>query len=264
MKESYPGAQAVVRSLRLLKLFREQRSAWTLADIVQRIELNKTTVFRLLSALESEGFVEKSENGTYCLGPEMVALGGRAMMTNNLRQVAQPILAQLVENTGERATLEQPMRDVDGQTAMVIALEIQGKHLISINHYVGSRVPLHATSTGKALLAFTPKAERAALLPPLLKPFTPQTNTDVAQLEIEFNQIREQGYAVAIGELEAGLLAVGAPIKNYTGQPVAAISIEGPDTRLDEDRLHQLAPLVKQASREISYRLGYRDSDDGQ
>lgn len=255
---SYPGTQSVVRAIRLLKLFGGDRAEWTLNDLAQKTELNKTTAFRMLTALESEGLLERSERGDYCLGPEMVALGGRAMRRNGLRQVAEPLLEELVAQTGERTTLEQPVINADGNYNMLVLLEIQGRHLISINQFIGSRLPMNATSTGKALLAFMPEEEQAQVLQQTFVAETVKTITDVAQLQAELAEIRKRGYATAMGELEAGLMAAGTPIYNHAGEPIATISIEGPDSRIDETKLHELAQALVKTAEQISYRLGYR------
>lgn len=255
--QSYPGTQSVVRAIRLLKLFGRERSEWTLSDLVETIGLNKTTVFRMLTALEGEGLLERSERGSYHLGPEMVALGGRAMMHNNMRQVASPLLESLVETTGERTTLEQLVTDPDGNHAMLVLAEIKGKHLLSVNQVVGSRLPMNATSTGKALMAFMQADVCELILRQNFRAATEKTIIDSDDMKRELAAIRQQGYAIAIGELEVGLMAAGAPIYNHTGQPVATISIEGPDSRIDEARLHELGKQLVTTAEQISYRLGY-------
>ena len=248
-----------MRAIRLLKLFGGEQAAWSLNELVRAAGLNKTTAFRLLTALESEALIERTENGQYQLGAEMVALGGCAMRHNSLRQVAQQSLESLVNETGERTTLEQPVVNADGSRAMLVLMEIQGRHLISINQFIGSRLPMHATSTGKAYLAFVPEEEREIVLQQHLTSITQHTITDAAQLQEELAQIRKRGYAVALGELEVGLMAAGAVVRNHTGAPIATVSIEGPDTRINESKLHELGQNLVQVAQQISFRLGYRD-----
>jgi DNA-binding IclR family transcriptional regulator len=258
MSESYPGTQSLLRAIRLLKLFGGEQAVWSLNELVRATELNKTTVFRMLTALESEGLVARTPNGHYQLGVEMVALGGRAMLHNPLRQVAQPLLERLVNETGERTTLEQPVINPDGTYAMLVLIEIQGRHLISINQFIGSRLPMHATSTGKAYLASMAEEERTRVLQQHFACLTQNTITNVAQLQDEFAQIRARGYAIALGELEVGLMAAGTVVRNHTGAPVATVSIEGPDTRINESKLHELGREIVKVAEEISFRLGYR------
>lgn len=258
MTTSYSGTQSVVRALRLLKLFGGDKAEWSLNELVDAAGLNKSTVFRMLTALESEGLLERTQHGDYQLGPEIVALGGRAMLNNDLIQVARPILEDLVEATGERTTLEQLVTNPDGSYSMLVLAEIQGKFLISINQYTGSRLPLHATSTGKAMLAFMPEEERDIALQQSFDTLTAKTIVNTKKLDAELQRIREQGYATAVGELEVGLMAAGTVVYNYGGDPIASISIEGPDSRISEERLHELARELVEAARVISTRLGYR------
>lgn len=258
MTESYPGTQSLVRAIRLLKLFGGQQAAWSLNELVRAARLNKTTVFRMLTALESEGLLERTENGQYQLGGEMVALGGRAQQHNPLTQIAQPLLEKLVNQSGERTTLEQPIVNPDGTHAMLVLLEIQGKHLISINQFAGSRLPMHATSTGKAILAYMPADERERILSQPVTALTPHTITNSVRFAEELAHIRSRGYAVAQGELEVGLMAAGAVVRNHAGAPVAAVSIEGPDTRIREAKLHELGQEIVHVAEQISFRLGYR------
>src|SRR5688572_1381228 len=105
--KAYEGTQAVVRALSILKSFDDERPSWTLAELSRRLNLNKTTVFRLLTALESEGLVRRdSVSETYALGPEMVMLGARAMRSYSLREACRPELKTLAETSRETATLE--------------------------------------------------------------------------------------------------------------------------------------------------------------
>lgn len=260
---SQKGAQAVTRAIQLLKLFGGKQSALTLNEIVELSQLNKTTAFRLLAALESEGLLERCERqgqSGYRLGPEMVSLGSRAIQQNGLIQVSEPILEELMQTVNERVTLEQPIVNHEGHTSMLLLLQVHSGHMIGINQVYGTRLPLHATSTGKAYLAFLEGEARQTLVDQTLIRFTKETIIDRDTFDAGLELVRQQGYAIAVGELETGLLAIGAPIFNYTGKPVAAISIEAPDSRINTERLHEMAkPLVK-AAKEISQRLGYIES----
>lgn len=258
MKKSYSGTQSVVRALRVLKLFDSNRAEWALNDLLEVAGLNKTTLFRLLSALESEGLLQRTANGSYRLGVEMIALGGRAMRHNPLRQVARPVMRQLAERTKERITLELLVSNWDGTQAMFVLDEVKSRHLLGINQFIGSGLPIHATSTGKVLLAFLPEEELEIVLQQKLPALTGQTLANEAQLRSMLSAYREQGYAIAMSELEIGLMATAAPIFNYTGEAIAALSIVGPSIRIDEARLHQLAQEARAATQTISYQLGYR------
>lgn len=251
------GTQAVSRAIRLLKLFGGKQDVLSLNEVVDLSGLNKTTAFRILAALESEGLLERSGNSGYRLGPEMVALGSRAIQQNGLIQVSEPILIRLMQTVNERVTLEQPITDHDGGTTMLLLLQVHSSHMIAINQLYGTRLPLHATSTGKAYLAFLDSETRSSLVEQSMARFTEGTIIDQDTLEKGLGVVRQQGFATALGELETGLLAIGAPIFNYSGKPIAAISIEAPDSRIDETRLNQMAKPLLDAATHISERLGY-------
>ena len=140
---SYPGTQAVHRAVRLLKLFGIRQTEWTLSELVEETQLNKTTVFRILSALESEGLLERTERNNYQLGPEMVALGGWAIEQNSLVKVAELPLKDLVNRLNERVTLEQPIVNSDGSYAMLGLTAIRSNHRITVSQIYGTRLPIH-------------------------------------------------------------------------------------------------------------------------
>lgn len=252
------GTQAISRALQILKAFDDDNPQWDLMQLVEATGLNKTTVHRILGALENEGLVERTVTGAYQLGSEMIALGGRAARVNNLRRVAHDHLAQLAQATGETVTLEVLRRDGDGCGYMLVIDEVLGRHLVGITQYIGTRLPLHATSTGKAILAYLPPHEHRDLLAANLPPFTGRTFTTPERLEAELIDTSERGYSVCIGELEEGLIAIGAPICNVERRVQAAICLVGPSVRLDTETVSHLAERVKATAEAISHQIGYR------
>ncbi len=250
----YPGTQAILRAVALLKAFTDAHPERGLTELARAVGLNKTTAYRLLTALESEGMVMRRAAGdAYRLGPEAVALGGRALRSNNLRLASHVELEALAQHTGETATLEV----LSGDQVLILD-EVPGPHLIGSTQSVGTRWPAHATSTGKALLAYLTDAQRKDVFQPPLARLTDKTITTLARLRSELAAVRERGYATAIEELESGYVAVGAPLRNHDGQVVAAISVGGPSLRLTADRTADLAEKVIQAADRISERLGFR------
>jgi DNA-binding IclR family transcriptional regulator len=202
--------------------------------------------------------LEKTAVGNYRLGSEMIALGGRAMRGNSVRHIAHPLLRQLAEETGERVTLELLTQDTQNGYTMLVLDEVASTHLLGVNQFVGSRLPVHATSTGKALLAHLPDQERRTILSYTSARLTPHTKTTDNGLTADLEAIRSRGYALAMGELELGLMATAAPIFNHNGDVVAALSIVGPSVRLDEETLHTLGRRAQETAEVISYKLGYR------
>jgi DNA-binding IclR family transcriptional regulator len=225
-----------------------------LSELARAAGLNKTTAYRLLAALEREGMVGRAADGErYVLGPEIVVLGGRALRANNLRAVARPELERLAEDTRETASLE-----ILSGGEMLVIDEIAGGHLMSGVPDLGSRWPLHASSTGLAVLAFLPEADAAGLLPRVLTPFTQSTVTGRAALRAELACVRARGYSVADETLEFGLVAIAAPVFDHDGRAIAALSIAGPKLRVTADCVPQIGERVHVAAEQVSARLGYR------
>jgi DNA-binding IclR family transcriptional regulator len=187
----------------------------------------------------------------YRLGPEAIALGARAARANDLRTVSRPELEALAAQTGETVTLEVPMG-----SDMLTLDEVVGRSLIGATASLGTRWPAYATSTGKAVLAALPDAERRQRLGGRLARCTPRTIVSPLALRTELGRVRRRGYATAIEELERGYVAVGAALRGPDGRPVAAISVGGPRPRFPAARLATLGPLVRAVADRISRRLG--------
>ncbi|MDX1413131.1 MAG: IclR family transcriptional regulator [Candidatus Promineifilaceae bacterium] len=249
----YPGTQSVIRALTLLKAFDSEHPEWTLSQLARKVNLNKTTTYRLLSALESEGLIARNDTGDgYILGPEIVVLGGHALRSNNLRTVSRPELEQLAAITGETASLE-----ILAGNKMLIIDEVVGDHLVSGVRSIGTRWPVHGASTGLALMAYWSDDELARFLRNPLDHITENTPSDPQELRRLLDQVAKQGYAVADEMLEIGLVAIGAPLIDDNGCVAGAISIYGPKSRINHQRIKEIGLQVHEAALRISARLGY-------
>ena len=242
------GAQAALRAIRLLKLFTAEAPELQLAEISSLSSLNKTTTHRLLQALFSEELLDRNPgSGAYRLGPGMMALGVQALSSNDLRLRARPLLKRLAEDTGETATLEIPIDDT-----MLILDEVTSKHFLGASGNVGTRWPIHATSTGKALIAFDQSgADRLGLE---LTYLTSSTITQFDELEKELGDIRRRGFAEVVDELEDGLSGVAAVVRGGMGEVLGALSICGPSQRMSESRRAQLGVMLCTAASQLQPR----------
>jgi IclR family transcriptional regulator, acetate operon repressor len=255
--EAYPGTQSIRRALRLLKSFSVDHPEWSLADLSESVGMNKTTVYRMLTALEAEGLVQRTPNRDgYTLGPDLIVLGSVALQSNDLRTVSQPELRALAEETGETAVLEIPSHG-----EVLIIEEVMGPGMVRMQAEVGTRWPMHATSTGKAILAAAEEvhgngAFKALGLPEKLERLTPRTLVDRKALREDLAVTRERGYATAVEEIQLGYAAVSAPVRDREGNPVAAVGIGGPTSRVTDERLPELGELVRQRADRISRKLG--------
>lgn len=256
--EAYPGTQAVQRALMVLKAFTDAQPELGLTALSRAVGLNKATTYRLVTALESEGLIVKSPSGDhYRLGPELIALGVRAMRSSDVRAASRPQLEALARLTGETATLE-----VMAGSDVLILDEVIGSHLVSATHWIGTRWHAYATSTGKAMLAHMPPtqlpAARLRNLLPARMTIAGQGTRTRADFYQELEKVRTDGFAANLEELEAGFAAVGAPVFNHDGQVIAAISIGGPRTRFTDKVIKQLGPRVKASAARISQQMGFR------
>jgi DNA-binding IclR family transcriptional regulator len=252
--KAYPGTQSVLRSVRLLKAFGPSAGELTLAELVRAVGLNKTTTYRLLTALESEGLVQRTSHGEgYRLGPELLALGSRALGASDLRLASRSELHALAQATRETATLEVLV----GDQALILD-EAVGSHVIGAMPSAGTRWPAHATSTGKVLLTYLPEPELLAFLAVPKPALTPRTITDPQALRRELAKVKERGFANNLEELEPGFVAVAVAVRSEEGRVVAALGIGGPRLRLSPERLSEIAKQLPAAAVRIEERLGYR------
>jgi IclR family acetate operon transcriptional repressor len=252
-KKPPSGAQAVLRAIAVLKAFTLEKPERDVASLADETGLSRGTVHRLLAALESEGLVfRRDRHSRFRLGPTAAALGVRALRSSRLRENAHTELERLAEETGETATLE-----VLSEGKMLILDEVLGARLIGASPSLGTAWALHATSTGKAILAAVAKQRVAELLPRALDRFTAQTITKRARFEDTLSEARTKGYATAREELEEGYSAVGAVIRMPMLEPYAALSLGGPATRLNPEALNKHGARVRACADAVSARLGF-------
>jgi DNA-binding IclR family transcriptional regulator len=249
----YNGTQAIRRAVAVLKAFGPDPARLTAQQLSQRTGLNRSTVYRLLSALEHEGLVATGEDGRYRLGPEMAVLGTLALRQIDLRALALPSMHTLAEHSGETVDLEV----LHGAQVMIVE-EVAGDHLLNASSNLGTLYPAHCTATGKLLLAALPAEALDAFLAGELPACGPRAISDPAALRADLQSSLARGYATAYEELEAHLHAIAAPIYDHGGRLAAALSISGPAARMPRHREPELARMLIDACAEISRALGYR------
>lgn len=240
------GAQAALRAVRLLKIFTNERPEMSLAELSRTSGLNKTTTHRLLRALQSESLIDRNPaTSSYSLGAGLMALGVQALASNDLRRRVRPVLRTLARETGETATLEVPFED-----SMLILDEVAGNHVLGSAGNIGTRWPIHATSTGKVWLAFDETGMDR--LGDTLKPLTANTLTDKDALQPQLAEIRRRGYAITVDELEEGFAAVATIIRGGLGDVQGALSIGGPAQRLTAARRNELGTVLGRAAQRLN------------
>lgn len=227
--------KSVTKAVRLLReLAAQPRSGATVTTVAKAVGISRPTAFRLLSSLERTGLVDRVDNN-YTLGWELARLGRRADPYAGLVARAQPVLQELADKVNETASLAVP----DSQDGVDMIAEATGSSVLGITslNMVGKHWPLHASASGKVLLAEMPVDKVLALLPETLEAYTAQSITDRRTLLKELDQVREQGFAIIDNELEEGLLALSRPVRDSSGTLVAILSLQGPRYRFSRDRI---------------------------
>lgn len=244
--------QSVDRALSVLEILAVRGEAGV-TEIAAELGVHKSTAFRLVAVLESRGFVEQlADRGKYRLGFGIVRLAGATAAQLDLAQEGRRICEELAADVGETVNVAVLDRDL-----AVNISQVRGVARISTSNWVGRGTPLHATSSGKVLLAHAPDAVREAALARPLESYTAATITDPGVLGKELEEIVRRGWGTTVEELEVGLDAVAAPVRDAGGGVVAAVSVSGPSFRLAPGDLERLAPRVVAAAEALSRRLGF-------
>lgn len=249
MSVSHP--QSLDRAVTVLKLLADDEEL-TISDVAAQLEVHVSTASRLVGGLRAHDLVERSETtGNLRLGVGLLRLAGVMVSRLDITAQSQPVCDALAAQVGETTNVAI----LDGGAAINVC-QAHGPGTVAMQNWVGQRTQLHATSSGKVLLAFLPPERRAELLAGELTAYTGATHTDAPALEAELARVREQGWASAVEELEEGLNAVAAPIWDHSGRVLAALSVAGPAYRLSENRLPKVARVVIRSAAEISRLLG--------
>jgi DNA-binding IclR family transcriptional regulator len=247
------GVQSVDRAISVLEIL-AQRGEAGVSEVAAEIDVHKSTAFRLLGALEARGLVEQAgERGKYRLGFGIVRLAGAVTGRLDITQQGRAVCERLAEEIGETVNIA-----VMQEQYAINLYQVRGPAAVAAHNWVGELTPLHATSSGKVLLAYLSPMERSELLAEAgLKKVTPHTITAKAKLEKNLAEARERGYAWTLEELEIGLHAMAVPVADRGGRVIAALSASGPSYRFTEERLHECSPSLLMGAEEISHRMGY-------
>jgi DNA-binding IclR family transcriptional regulator len=246
------GAKSLVKGLQLVDLIARNERGLTLSELVGLGGLPRPTTLRLLGALEAARVVQTDEHGAYRLGPKLAAWGSVFFDSVDTRRLASDILTKLAESSGE--TCHLAVRDED---RVLYIDKIDSPYSLRMFSRVGTTVPLHCTSLGKAMLAFFPQADMDRLLSGRLERRTANTITDPRMLIMELGRVRERGYAIDDVENEEGIRCVAAPVFDHRGTVIAAISVAAPITRVTREKAEELGEIVLEAAAELSQRHGF-------
>jgi len=245
--------QSVERAAQVMEILAREGAAGV-GEIARELQVHGSTASRLITALEAYDLVERDgTGGKVRLGVGLLRLAAATRSGLDLTAQAGPVCDALAEELGETVNVAV-LRD----GAAVNVYQAQGRRTVALHNWVGDRTVLHATSSGKMLMAHLPEAKREAMLEEPRERFTAATVTSAAELREQFVRARERGWAQAVEEFEEGLNAAAAPIRGPAGDVIAAVSVAGPAYRLAPEDLPRAADALLRAAEQISRRLGYR------
>ena len=247
------GVQSVDRAITVLEILAREGSAGV-SEVAAEIGVHKSTAFRLLAALEERDLVEQNaDRGKYQLAFGILRLASSIPARIDLVRQSQPLLDELAAEIDETINIAVVREHyaVNVQQAMSTAA-------VASQNWVGQLTALHATASGKVLLAYMPEEQLEAILEKAgLPKLTPHTITSRKTLLAQLEEVRASGFAVTHEELEAGLNASAVPIRDHTGAVIAAVSAAGPAFRFDDAEIKRTAEALRDTGARISHRMGW-------
>ncbi|OZI36852.1 IclR family transcriptional regulator [Bordetella genomosp. 5] len=240
--------QSFARGLSVIRAFGPQRPQMTLSEVAAATGLTRAGARRILLTLEHLGYVTV-EDRRFTLTPRILELGYAYLSATPLWNLALPYMEEVAELTRESCSVSV----LDG-TDIVYILRLSTHKVMTINLAVGSRLPAWVTSMGRVLLAGLPLADQERLLDQSqIRVYTASTLTDRAALRAALDQVRSDGYACVVQELEPGLESVAVPIVDRTGRVIAAMNVSGHVNRYSRDEmLAAFLPPLREAARRVN------------
>ena len=247
-----PPTRAVDRALEILLCFSQDEPSLTLTQIAKRAGMHKSTVYRLLTTLESKRFIQHvDDNNTYRLGLGLVKLGSLVLKNNSIHRQATPYMHRL--SAQYRETVDLAI--LDG--AEVVYLQVfESPQRMKLATAPGERLPAFCTATGKAFMAFLPDEQVRTILKHGMHKYTEHTTLSISDINKDLRKTRERGFALSEQEFEPGVNAVAAPILDANQFPLAAMAIVGPAFRLPLERLMEVGKTLRATTDAIAKDVG--------
>ena len=251
------GVPPVERAIALLRYIADGNDCANTSLAAKETGINRTTLLRLVETLHRERMIQPNPNGAgYTLGNGLIHLAAHALHSRDIVQIAQPEIKSLAASLG----LSTHLGVIEGLDILYLLRETPNLHLVS-NVRVGSRLPVHATSIGRIILAYMDKDQRDIVLENCgFQAATPKTPTDRATLDAQLEIDRKTGLAWSVGNFEAGIGSAAAAVFDNTGQPVAAVNVTGPEREFAENagRRDEIQTALIACAQGISQQLGFR------
>ena len=248
------GVQSLSRALDIIELLHHEPSGLGVTEIATRLDLTKSTVHRILSYLAERGFIERAGDGqAYRLGLKFVEIASGRLNQLELKTEAAPHLRRLVERLGQPAHLA-----ILSGTDVVYIDKVESLRSIRMYSQIGKRIPAYCSALGKSLLVDLEPPELERLAAGIeYRSLARGTRLGAASFEEAVRLARERGWSLDDEENEDGIRCVGAPVRDYTGRVIAAISVSGDRKVMAPERDAETALLVMEAAAAISARMGY-------
>ncbi|MFE4174008.1 IclR family transcriptional regulator [Streptomyces sp. NPDC056909] len=246
--QGYRGRNSTAdRALDILLMFTDDRLDLSAAEVAARLDVARSTAYRYLQSLTSNGFLEENDGSGFRLGPRVLDLARLARKSVGLSDLARPVMRELVERTGMSVLLTRR----SGAAVVCLEREETGSAL-RLSYERGQVLSINAGASALALTAWAPEAELDELLALPLPRYTDATHTDPDRLRAYLAEIREQGYAVGRGELDPDVLGVGAPVTGEQDRVVAALSVAALSHRVPDREVPRYVKAVREAAAELS------------
>lgn len=245
---------SILRASGILRCFLGEKTHYRMSELAHQLGLDRSTTYRILLSLEKCGLVEKDKKtGEYSLGLGVFEIGNTYLRQMDFIQASKPIMAELASKVQETVHLA-----VLSDTEIVYVDKVDSPRALGVMSKIGQRGPLYCTALGKTLLAFQPEDEQSRIIRKIkLASYTPKTITSKQRLLEELRTVRNQGYALDNREIEEEVECVGAPVRNHFGDVIAALSISGPQKKINTPQEKDFISEVVKAAASISAKLGY-------
>ena len=240
------GINSIKRAIQILNLFQDEKYLG-ITEMSRQLNLSKTTIFRVVRTLESEGWlIQGKESTKYRLGFEILTVASSLCKQYDFKEIAVEVMTNLKDVVNETVILST----YTGNHGVCIE-KVDSENKIKLTSEVGQIIPLHAGATGKSILANLPQEEREKVISQGLSHYTDLTLTDAELLEKDLVEIRKKGYSCSYGETDEGVMAVGAPIFDQKGRLLYSLSVAGPRHRMEQKGETFLIENVLQAAKQM-------------
>jgi DNA-binding IclR family transcriptional regulator len=245
---------SIIRASNILKCLSKDKAHFKISEVARQLNLDRSATYRILLSLERCGLVEKDEKtGEYSLGLSTFEIGNTYLSRMDFIKISKPIMTELALKVQETVHLA-----VLSDTEIVYVDKVDSPRTLGVMSKIGQRAPVYCTALGKVLLAFQPESEQTRIIRKIrLIPFTPRTITSKEKLVDELNAIRKRGYSLDHREIEQEVECIGAPIRDHLGNVIAALSISGPQRKINTPMERQYISQVTEAAALVSSKMGY-------